>query len=108
MTIILFFCLTGFLFFYFTSGRAVKVYQSSWTEWVGAHPATSKQAAFGFFTVSIVLAVLKWGLLGGFFSFLVILMTMASLVFLFQPMKLFKPRNLILMTVFIAILELII
>lgn len=104
----LFFCLTGFLSFYFTSGRVVKTYRSSWTAWVEAHPATSKQTAFGFFTASIVLAVLKWGLLGGFFSFLVVLMTIGSLVFLFQPMKLFRPAMLIAITAFLAILETII
>src|SRR5690606_1870228 len=108
ITTMLFFCLSGFVFFYFTSRRAVKAYQAPLTEWIGKHPATSRQVAFGFFTGSIVLAVLKWGLLGGFFSFLVIVMTIGSLVFLLQPLKLIHPTNLFYITLFIAVLEFII
>lgn len=101
-------CLTGFLFFYYTSRRAIIEYRSATIEWIGAHAVESKIAAGGFFTISIVLAVLHWGFLGGIFSFVVILMTVGSLVLLLHPLKLFRPVYLVGITALIFVLEIIV
>lgn len=101
-------CFIGFLCFYFTSERAVKAYQSSVIDWICLHPLESKILAGVCMAASVVLSLLQWGLLGGLFSFLVILMTVGSLVFILQPLKPVHPVTLVATGVFICVLEIIV
>lgn len=108
ITSILVTCFIGFLCFYFTSERAVKGYQSKVIDWIRLHRPESKVLAGVFMAASVMLSLLQWGLLGGVFSFLVILMTIGSLVFLLQPLKPVHPVVLMATGVFICVLEIIV
>lgn len=98
----------GFLCFYLTSERAEIPYQSTVISWVRLHRPVSKMLTAVFLAASIVLSLLQWGLLAGVFSFLVILMTIGSLILLLQPLKLFHPVSVVVIFVFICLLEIIV
>jgi|SRR5690554_52453 len=108
ITAIILTCLLGFLFFYLTSRRAVIEYRTNLIDWIGTHPVKAKFTAFGWIVLSIALSILHWGFLGGIFSFVVILMTVASLILLLQPLRVFEPATLVVLFVFLGLLEMII
>ncbi|MBY5956516.1 hypothetical protein KUV50_00110 [Membranicola marinus] len=101
-------CFIGFSLYYFTSERATVTYQSVTIDWIGQHHEESRILSTVFLTASALLSMFQWGLLGGLFSFCVILMTVGSLTFLLQPLQVLSPVTLMLIGVFIILLEVII
>ena len=82
--------LIGFYMLYSTSKRAKLILQYSFQKWITKNPKNGKFSGLVLLSISLMISVLSLGLGSGIFSFLVILMTMASLVVLISPLRFFN------------------
>lgn len=96
ITLALAFCLIGFYFFYSTSKRAVLATRSSLRQWVTVNNSKAKMLGSAFLFLSFIACILSLGAASGTFSFLVILMTVASLVVLCAPLHFFSNTALLI------------
>ncbi|WP_017731124.1 hypothetical protein [Nafulsella turpanensis] len=87
LTAILFFSFLGFFLLYNTSKKAELSRSFFLEKWVEARPKTGKAVALLLLTAALAGSIYHWGTGGGFFSFLVILMTIASCTVLIAPLR---------------------
>ncbi len=91
ITCLVLWILAAFYLFYNTSEKAElsRVYRLE--RWAQAHVQTSKAIGSVMFLLALCLCILYLGLGSGTFAFVVILMTVASCVVLFAPLRYVKP-----------------
>lgn len=82
--------LIGFYMLYSGSKRAKLVLQYDFQKWLTENPKIGKFAGLVLLFISLITSVLSLGIGSGIFSFLVILMTMASLIVLISPLRFFN------------------
>ena len=82
--------LIGFYMLYSTSKRAKLILQYDFQKWIIENQKNGKIIGLSLLIVSLLLSILSLGFGSGIFSFLVILMTMASLVVLISPLRFFN------------------
>lgn len=105
ITLALAFCFIGFYFFYSTSQRAILGPRSSLQQWVTINTGKAKMLGSALLFLSFIACLLSLGAASGTFSFLVILMTVASLVILCAPLHFFNNTALFVLFVLALISE---
>jgi hypothetical protein len=105
ITLALAFCLIGFYFFYSTSQRAILEPRSSLQQWVTINTGKAKMLGSALLFLSFIACLLSLGAASGTFPFLVILMTVASLVVLCAPLHFFNNTALLVLFILALIIE---
>ncbi|WP_018474911.1 hypothetical protein [Echinicola pacifica] len=106
-TISLLIVLIGFLFLYYTSQKAQLGGHSPIRTFARRAPQLAKGIGVFCLLVAALLAVLGLGLGAGIFSFIVLLMTVGSLVVIVAPLQIVTGRMLAIGLVLSLIIELI-
>ncbi|WP_236977301.1 hypothetical protein [Membranihabitans maritimus] len=103
-------CITflGFFVLYNTSKRAKLSSQLQLETWVQRHAQLSKKIGSGMLITGLVSGVLAFGFASGIFSYLVILMTIASLIVLVAPLRFLNYHIIILIGISSILLEIFI
>lgn len=81
---------------YSTSKRAKLILQYSFQKWITKNPKNGKFSGLVLLSISLMISVLSLGLGSGIFSFIVIIMTIASLVVLISPLHFFNFSKLLI------------
>ncbi|WP_285652698.1 hypothetical protein [Allomuricauda sp. NBRC 101325] len=92
-----FISLLTFLAFYLSYGTSKKmaaIGSLGLEKWCGEHKKPSQLASLALMILSLGLSCFYWGLGSGTFTFLILLMTVASLVILLAPLRLLNYRFL--------------
>ncbi len=95
LTLIVALVLSGFYCAYLTSKRAAFSPQYRWEFWLKEHHPVSNTLAIGLLLLGGFGCLTYLGVASGIFSYLVIMMTAASLVFLLRPLAFFPLRSLL-------------
>ncbi|HEA30986.1 MAG TPA: hypothetical protein ENH91_13505 [Leeuwenhoekiella sp.] len=95
ITLALSLCFIGFYFFYSTSQRAILKPKSSLQQWVAINNPNAKILGGALLFLSFIICMISLGAGAGTFSFLVILMTVASLVVICAPLHFFNRISLL-------------
>ena len=82
--------LIGFYMLYSTSKRAKLIFQYDFQKWITENQKSGKIIGLNLLIVSLLLSIFSLGFGSGIFSFLVIIMTMGSLVVLISPLRFFN------------------
>ncbi|SFW26267.1 hypothetical protein SAMN02927921_00806 [Sinomicrobium oceani] len=98
-TLIIAISFLGFYALYNTSRRAVLSKSLGIERWMQAHRAQSKTAGLLLLVLGMVLSVIYYGLGAGIFAFVVILMTIGSLIVLIAPLRFVRYQVLFLVLV---------
>ena len=98
----------GFYCCYNTSRRAVILRNYPIEKWLAANSQTANIMGLSFLFAGFFLSVIELGWGGGAFSFLVMLMSIASLIVLLAPIKFFSFRALVILMVLAFLIELFI
>ncbi len=96
----------GFYSCYSTSKRAMLPKGNPVVLWASSNAKTSKYLGLFLLTFGLILCVINLGLGSGSFSFLVILMTIASIQVLIGPLFITNSKQLAVVSVLALILEL--
>lgn len=91
--------LIGFYMLYSTSKRAKLILQYNFQKWTNKNPQNGKIIGLTLLCISLIISMLSLGWAAGFFSFLVVTMTIASLVVLVSPLRFFNLSTLLIITV---------
>ncbi|MBO0343512.1 MAG: hypothetical protein ACTHOM_08845 [Allomuricauda sp.] len=84
----------AFYLLYGTSKKMASVGVFGLEKWTGEHKKSAQLASLALMILSLGLSCFYWGLGSGTFSFLILLMTVASLVILLAPLRLLNYRFL--------------
>ena len=91
--------LIGFYMLYSTSKRAKLILQYDFQKWITENQKSGKIIGLSLIIVSLLISILSLGFGSGIFSFLVILMTMGSLVVLISPLRFFNLSALLVIAI---------
>lgn len=97
---------TGFYLFYSTSQRAVLEPRSPLQRWVSINNSKAKLAGSALLFISFIACLFSLGTASGTFSFLAMLMMVASLVVLCAPLRFFTKTSLTIFFIVSLFLEL--
>lgn len=100
-------CYLGFYFFYSTSKRAVLKPKNKLQLWIATHTQHAKIVGSLLLCISFFLCCLYLGFSAGTYSFLVIFMTIASLIIILEPLRFYKPAFLVILAAVLFVVELI-
>lgn len=108
ITLLISLVLIGFFSLYSSSSRAELTLQYSLQRWV--HKNQKQGMYFGIFCMmlSIIVAIAALGTGAGIFAFLVVVMTIASLVILLSPLRVLRFSTLFLLIVICFSVEIMI
>ncbi|MHA7865028.1 hypothetical protein [Flagellimonas marinaquae] len=84
----------AFYLLYATSKKMAGVGELGIEQWTGKHPTSARYISLALMIISLGLGCFYWGLGSGIFTFLILLMTVASLVVLLTPLRLMNYRFL--------------
>ncbi|MFB9051611.1 hypothetical protein ACFFVB_00840 [Formosa undariae] len=93
------FALLGFYMLYSTSKRAPLTLELGFQKKINENIKISKYSAGFLLLLSLILCVIDLGTGAGVFSFLVVLMTVGSLIVLVAPLRFIKLSTLIIITI---------
>ncbi len=96
---------SGFYLLYTASQKMVAVDNLGFEKWIGRHINFSKYSGLALLIVSLGLSCFHWGTGSGTFTFLIMLMTIASLIVLLAPLRILNRRFLTLVFVVLFICE---
>ena len=99
-------CFTGFYFLYGTSKRAELDSRQPFRKWIRKHENPAKLIGSALLLLSMMACIFSLGQASGFFSFLVILMTLASFQVLISPLRFFSTVSLVCIGIVSLFLEL--
>ncbi|WP_461533639.1 hypothetical protein [Sinomicrobium sp.] len=106
-TLIVIIAFMGFYAFYNASKRAV-LSQSWWiAQWLQSHRPTSLALGWCMVLVGILLSVMHYGFGAGICAFVVVLMTVGSLIVIVSPLKFISYRAVVLIAILSFAIELI-
>ncbi|MDN3663863.1 hypothetical protein ACFFU1_14835 [Algibacter miyuki] len=105
ITLISTFAVLGFYMLYSTSKRAELTFKYKFQHSINQNEKTAKYLALIFFTSSLFLSIITLGISSGIFSFLIVLMTVGSLVVLLAPLHFFNLPILIFIMMFCFVTE---
>ena len=88
ITSISFLAFAGFYFPYCTSERIHTPEGLGFEGWAATHPKISNNLGLTLLLLSCILCIVHWGLGAGILGFLILLMTIGSLIVLAAPLKL--------------------
>jgi hypothetical protein len=91
--------LVGFYMLYSTSKRAKLILQYNFQKWITKNPKKGKTIGLSLLIFSLLINILSVGFGSGIFSFLVIIMTMGSLVVLISPIRFFNISALLIIAI---------
>ena len=91
--------LLGFYMFYSTSKRAPLTHKFRFQKWLNNNVKISKYIATCIFLISLIFCIFFLGLGAGIFSFIVILMTVGSLVVLIMPLRFINLSTVLILTI---------
>ncbi|QDO95253.1 hypothetical protein FNB79_15150 [Formosa sediminum] len=92
------FSLFGFYMLYSTSKRAPLQFELQLQKRINENDKISKYCAVFLLLVSLLICIADLGIGAGAFSFLMILMTLGSLIVLVAPLRFFKLSTIVLIT----------
>ena len=87
LTVVVFLSFLGSFLLYNTSKKAELSHSLFLEKWAQASPEAAKTAALLLLAVALAGSMVQWGTGVGIFSFLVILMTVASSIVLIAPLR---------------------
>ncbi len=96
----------GYYCCYITSKRALLPKTNPLVTWAQSNAKTSNYLGLLLQTLGLLLCILSLGFGSGLFSFLVILMTVASAILLIGPLYLINSKHLVLLFIVALALEL--
>ena len=99
VTLSILIALIGFYMLYSTSKRAKLTLQYDFQKWVIENQKNSKIIGLTLLIVSAILSMFFLGFGAGLFSFLVVIMTIGSLVVLISPLRFFNLSTLIIIAI---------
>ncbi|HET8736331.1 MAG TPA: hypothetical protein VFM69_07015 [Pricia sp.] len=88
ITSISFLAFAGFYFQYCTSERIQTPEGLGFEGWAATHAKISNSMGLALMLLSCILCIVNWGLGAGIFGFLILVMTIGSLILLAAPLKL--------------------
>lgn len=99
LTLTVLLALIGFYMLYSTSKRAKLVLQYNFQKWITKNQKNGKIIGLSLLVISLLTSIFSLGFGAGFFSFLVILMTIGSLVVLISPLRFFNLPTLTIIAI---------
>ncbi len=97
----------AFYLLYSTSKKMAGVGVMGFEKWVVDHHSASQYVGLALLIISLGLSIWLWGLGSGVFTFIILLMTVASLIILLAPLRLVSYKSVGITLVFFLICELI-
>ncbi|AGA79540.1 hypothetical protein [Echinicola vietnamensis] len=95
----------GFYTLYNTSKKAPLLLSNHLEKWAHSHPGPAKAIGLLLLSLGMLIAMFDSGVGAGMFTFLVILMTVASLVVVVTPLKFVGYRSLLVLFAISLMLE---
>ena len=107
LTLSLVLTLCGFYCCYATSRRAVFIREYRWEYWLGQHTQISNTLGVVLMLLGALCCVYDLGVTSGIFSYLILCMTVVSLVFLLRPLQFLSLPGLLMLLVLSLLVELL-
>lgn len=105
LTVACIFTLIGFYFLYSTSNRADLTFFWTFQKWINNNKILGKYIGLVLLLIGLFSAIYYLGVAAGVFSFIVILMLMASLVVLIEPLRFIKFPVIVLVVIITFLCE---
>ena len=94
VTLISLLTFVAFYLLYSTSKKMAAASELGAEKWIGEHKKASQLASLALMILSLGLSCFYWGIGSGTFTYIILLMTVASLIILLAPLRLMNYRFL--------------